>query len=125
MKKLRIILLFSLIVFIYVFYITINNIYKTKYNINETTITGYINNIKVTDTKTEIELIGKEKVLVNYYDTNLNLKLGDYIKIEGIFKIPSINTNFNLFNYNKYLKSKNIYYTFKADRIIKIKNNDK
>ena len=125
MKKLRIILLFSLIVFIYVFYISSNNIYKTKYNINETTITGYINNIKVTDTKTEIELIGKEKVLVNYYDTNLNLKLGDYIKIEGIFKIPSINTNFNLFNYNKYLKSKNIYYTFKADKIIKIKNNDK
>ena len=125
MKKLRIILLFSLIVFIYVFYITSNNIYKTKYNINETTITGYINTIKITDTKTEIELIGKEKVIVNYYDTNLNLKLGDYIKIEGIFKIPSINTNFNLFNYNKYLKSKNIYYTFKADKIIKIKNNDK
>jgi len=125
LKKLRIILLFSLIVFIYVFYITSNNIYKTKYNINETTITGYINNIKITDTKTEIELIGKEKVLVNYYDTNLNLKLGDYIKIEGTFKIPSINTNFNLFNYNKYLKSKNIYYTFKADKITKIKNNDK
>ena len=125
MKKLRITLLFSVLIFIYVFYITNNNIYKTKYKITDNRIEGYINNVKVLDSKIEIELIGKEKVLVNYYDTNLDLKLGDYVLIEGTFKIPSVNTNFNLFNYNKYLKSKKIYYIFKASKITKIKNNNK
>ena len=125
MKKLRITLLFSVLIFIYVFYITNNNIYKTKYKITDNRIEGYINNIQISDSKTEIELIGKEKVLINYYDTDLDLKLGDYILVEGIFKIPSVNTNFNLFNYNKYLKSKKIYYIFKASKITKIKNNNK
>ena len=125
MKRLRIILLFSLLVFLYVFYITSNNIYKTKYKITDNKLEGYINNIKISDSKTEIELIGKEKILVNYYDTDLDLKLGDYILVEGIIKIPSINTNFNLFNYNKYLKSKKIYYIFKASKITKTKNNNK
>ena len=125
MKKLRITLLFSVLIFIYVFYITNNNIYKTKYKITDNRIEGYINNIQISDSKTEIELIGKEKVLINYYDTDLDLKLGDYILVEGTFKIPSVNTNFNLFNYNKYLKSKKIYYIFKASKITKIKNNNK
>ena len=124
LKKLRIILLFSLLTFIYVFYITNNNIYKSKYDLNTKKIYGYVNNIKITD-KMQIELIGKEKVLVNYNNTDLDLKLGDYILLEGVFNIPSNNTNFNLFNYNKYLKSKKIYYIFKANKITKIKNNNK
>ena len=123
MKKLKIVLLFSLLVFIYVFYITQNNIYKTKYT-NENIVEGYINNIKETNNKIQIELIGKEKIIVNYKD-NINYNIGDYIKVYGTLNTPNNNTNFNLFNYNKYLKSKKIYHIFKADKIIKIKNNNK
>ena len=118
LKKLKIILLFSLITFIYVFYITHNNIYHSKYS-NESVIEGVINNYIIKENKIEIELIGKEKVLVNYYD-NLNIKLGEKIKVYGTFNIPTNNTNFNLFNYNKYLKSKKIYHIFNADKIIKV-----
>ena len=118
LKKLKIILLFSLITFIYVFYITHNNIYHSKYS-NESVIEGVINNYIIKENKIEIELIGKEKVLVNYYD-NLNIKLGEKIKVYGTFNIPTNNTNVNLFNYNKYLKSKKIYHIFNADKIIKV-----
>ena len=125
MKKLKTILLFSFIVFTYVFYITNNNIYHSKYNLNDKKINGYITNLKQSSDKLQIELKAKEKILVNYYDENLNLKLGDYITIYGSLESVSNNTIFNLFNYNKYLKSKKIYYVMKADKIVKIKNNDK
>ena len=120
LKKLKIILLFSLIIFIYVFYITHNNIYNSKYS-NETIIEGIVNNYKIKDNKIEIELIGKEKVLVKYNE-QLDIKLGDKIKLYGTLMKPNNNTNFNLFNYNNYLKSKKIYYIFKADKIIKLNN---
>ena len=125
MKKLKTILLFSFIVFTYVFYITNNNIYHSKYNLNDKKINGYITNLKQSSDKLQIELEAKEKILVNYYGENLNLKLGDYITIYGSLEIANNNTIFNLFNYNKYLKSKKIYYVMKADKIVKIKNNDK
>lgn len=125
MKKLRIILLLSVVIFIRVFYITNNDIYKTKYSIDNTNIEGYINDYKINPNYLQIELVGKEKVLVNYYFKdvkeikNINYKLGDYLYIKGKFKYPSNNTNFNLFNYNKYLKSKKIYFIFTATDIIK------
>ena len=123
MIKLRIVLLCSFIVFFYVFYITHNNIYKSKYN-DEYSIKGYINNIKENKGKTTIELIGKEKIIVNYKD-KIKYNLGDYIEVYGTISTPSKNTNFNLFNYNNYLKSKKIYHIFKADKVNRIKNNDK
>ena len=123
MIKLRIVLLCSFIVFFYVFYITHNNIYKSKYN-DEYSIKGYINNIKENKGKTTIELIGKEKIIVNYKD-KIKYNLGDYIEVYGTISTPSKNTNFNLFNYNNYLKSKKIYHIFKADKVNKIKNNNK
>ena len=123
MKKLKIVLLFSFIVFFYVLIITHKNHFKTKY-FDEKIINGYINYIKENNDKTKIELIGKEKIIVNYKD-KINYKLGDYIEVYGTLSTPSNNTNFNLFNYNKYLKSKKIYHIFNADKIIKIKSNNK
>ena len=118
MKKSKILLLFSLLVLIYTIYIIKNDIYKSKYK-DEKIIYGYINSIK----ENQIELIGKEKIIVK--TKNTNYKLGDYIKCYGKMNNVNHNTNFNLFDYNNYLKSKKIYHIFNANKIIKYKNNNK
>jgi len=118
MKKSKILLLFSLLVLIYTIYITKNDIYKSKYK-NEKIIYGYINSIK----ENQIELIGKEKIIVK--TKNTNYKLGDYIKCYGKMNNVNHNTNFNLFDYNNYLKSKKIYKVFYSNKITKIKNNNR
>ena len=118
MKKSKILLRFSLLVLIYTIYITKNDIYHSKYK-DEKIIYGYINSIK----ENQIELIGKEKIIVK--TKNTNYKLGDYIKCYGKMNNVNHNTNFNLFDYNNYLKSKKIYHIFNANKIIKYKNNNK
>ena len=95
---------------------------RSKYS-NETEIKGIINSIKTDDAKTTIELIGKEKIIVTYYNEIENFELGDTIKIEGKLEEPSNNTFFNLFNYKKYLKSKRINYIFKAKKIELVNKN--
>ena len=121
-----------LVVFTFLYVICSNKNYKiSKYNGSETEITGIINSIKVTDNKISIELIAREKVLVNYYIKNEddikfivdNYLLGDKIKVTGIFKFPNKNTVFNLFNYRNYLKSKKIYWIFEANNLKNINTN--
>ncbi len=129
MKKLKIILLFSLtIVLINTFYIVNNNIYKSKYDINTNNVIGYVQDYKIKNNKLTIELKGKEKVLAIFYlkdNETIDIKYGDYLKLTGSFKVPDKNTNFNLFNYKNYLKSKKIYYIFEIKKIEKVKNNKK
>lgn len=122
MKKLKTILLFSLILFIPV------SIYfnQSKYK-DETTIEGVVNNYEIDDSKITIELIGKEKIFCTYYlkeNENINISLGDKLKLVGNLKIPKDNTNFNLFNYRKYLLSKRIYYQFEVEKYETTKNNN-
>ncbi len=105
----------------------------SKYNGDEKTLYGYILIKKLDGDKLTIELKGKEKVIVNIYlkkeiekeYIENNYHLGDYIKITGELVKPSNNTIFNLFNYKRYLKSKNIYWLFNAESIEKIKDNTK
>ena len=97
----------------------------TKYTKNEVVINGIINNIKWDGNQLKLIVIGKEKIIINYYyddyKTYLNdfnsLKLGDYIIAEGEMVEPGENTNFNLFNYKKYLFSNKIYWIFNAKKI--------
>lgn len=105
--------------------ISINtNLFISKYNSDVKEIIGIITSKKISDGKLELVIKGKEKILVNYYsDEIINLNLGDSIKVTGELTKPSDNTNFNLFNYRKYLLSKKIYWIFKCDSIILIKNN--
>ena len=49
--------------------------------------------------------------------------MGDKIKVKGELSSFGNNTIFNLFNYKKYMLSKNTYYKINADSIIKISNN--
>ena len=123
MKKLKIILLFSIIVFIYSFYTLKNDIYHSKYK-NETKIVGYITSYKKTNSYILLEVKADEKILVKT-KSNLNYKLGDYIKAYGKLETPSKNTNFNAFNYSNYLKSKKIYFIFNADKVYVVRRTNK
>ena len=119
MKKLRIILLCS--VLIYVYYITNNLIYKSNYKEGNITLEGYIIDISYSD-KITLTIKSKEKIRVTYYG-DIELKLGDYVKISGLLEKPSSNTVFNLYNYRLYLMSNKIYFNLKANNIVKIKDN--
>ena len=119
MKKLRILLLYRVIIIFSIIivgitYIRINK--KENLQRNETKIIGIVNNIKYKDTKIEIELLEKEKILVTYYN-EIELNIGDKIEIDGNFKIPENERIPNSFNYKKYLKSKKINYIYEAKNI--------
>ena len=113
------------ITLLYVLIIVNNGYIPTKYNINTNKITGVINNIKWDGNHLTLELIGKEKIIANYYYDNYelykkdynNFKLGDTAEVYGTIKAPMQNTNFNLVNYRKYLLSNKIYWTFNVDEI--------
>ncbi len=131
MKKSKIVLLYSLVIIVtilYVFIVTNNKLYKTYYSKNTKIVMGSVLNYQIDGNQLKLEVKAKEKLLVNYYlkskDEFSNLKLGDYIKVEGDFNIPSVNRNFNTFNYQNYLLSKKIYWTVNAVKIEKIKDND-
>ena len=109
---------------IYTFYITNNLLYHSHYQEGSVDLIGYITDITYKEDKIDLEIKTKEKIKVSYYtNDNLNLKLGDYIKIKGELTKPYDNTVFNLFNYRKYLLSNKIYFILNADEIVKIKDN--
>ena len=110
----------------------ITNIKRTsKYDINETLIKGYIHNYKIDGNKLTIEVIGKEKIIGNYYFKekadvdNFNLKFGDYIEIKCTLIEPKDSTLFNGFSYKSYLKENNIYLIMKIENINKLRSNNK
>lgn len=130
MKKLKIVLqqnnifyfllIFSLIyMFIFINFINI----KSKYNENDSSLQVKIIDYKKSDDKLVIYAKGKEKILINYCD-DINISYGDYIYVKGKLIKPKDNTNFNLFNYKKYLLSNNIKYTVKASNIKILKRNE-
>jgi len=127
MKKSKIISLFKIIfisfIVLYVYIINEKSIYKTNYEIGNNTIYGTIIDIKISD-KTEMIIKAKDKIKIVSYDV-LDYKIGDYVKIEGILKIPDNNTVFNLFNYKKYLLSEKIFFICEIENINLVKKNNK
>ena len=131
MNKLRYILQSKYLIKILVFiFLIINLIYtnyypfKSKYNSEENTFTGIITKYEVEENKIKIQIKGKEKLIINYHSTEpLNLSYGDKILVKGTLSKPNKNTNFNTFNYQKYLYNKKIYYIVTATSIDKIANN--
>ena len=99
------------------------NSVKSNYNINTTNITGIVTNIKKEEDKTLITIKEKENILVYYYN-NIDLNLGDKINVQGTLEMLKDNTNFNLFNYRKYMLSKNTYYKMKCTNIKIVKKNN-
>ena len=114
MKKLKILLLFSLII-IFIFRLQI----KYNYNPNDNYVIGKVIDYKVKENYTIINL---NEIIVYYYD-EFKYKIGDTIKVEGTIKEIEPNTNFNLFNYKKYMLSKRIVHKIESKKIILIKEN--
>ena len=95
-------------------------------------ITSYINkNEKINSiNKYEKTLINKmsnneTKKIKDESDDINNLKYGDIIKVEGNFKTPEIQRNFYGFDYNEYLKQKNIIGTIEIENYDLLKTNEK
>ena len=124
MKNLRIILLYKIILLtlIVTLGITLYRInIKSEINIKQINIIGQIINKKILENETELEIQGKEKILVK---TKENYNLGDIIEIKGQIELPNNNTIPNLFNYKKYLKSKKTNMIIKPYSIKLIKQNN-
>ena len=100
--------------------------YKSNYTEQSTRFIGTIQKLIIKDDKVTIYLKNKEIIIGTYYLNKLNysnLELGDKVEITGIFNLPSTNTTEYLFNYQKYLKRKKIFYLVEINSIKKIKNN--
>lgn len=127
LKKLKIILLFSILIIRIPFCFNQNSRYT-----NEQTIIGIIQTIKIDGNQLQMEVLGKEKIIMNYYFKSEDekdyysqaLKMGYKIKANGELIKPSHNRNFALFNYRNYLKSKKIYWIFSAYEFSFTENNN-
>ena len=125
MKKLRTKLLFSFLIiscFIYCYYY-LCSYHKSKYDLKEDEFIVKIIKLNYKEDKLTIDGEGKEKILINY-EGKLDYQLGDKIKVRGKLNDPSTNTNFNLFNYKKYLLSKKINYVLTATEIELLEKNN-
>lgn len=134
MKKLKIILKYNhiyYIIFLFtICYVLINiNFIPFKYKNLSNSLKGYVNDYYIDGDKLTIIIKNKDKIILNYYfkteheKNNLEICYGDYIEVIGKNVEIKENTNFNLFNYKRYLKTKKINYSFSVDKIKVIKKN--
>ncbi len=66
----------------------------------------------------KIYIKNKEEIIGYYKSLNeLDLELGDLIKVYGVFSEPSNNTIPNTFNYKKYLNNHHIFYQININKI--------
>ncbi len=137
MIRLRTILLYD---YIYILLATIAIIYSllviylyprnSLYNLDDEVIDGYIDNIIIDGDQLKIELLGKERIMVNYWFTskmekdNFDLCLGDRVKLVGTISKPRTNRVFNLFNYRQYLYYNGIHFLFNATSIERVASNN-
>ena len=123
MKKSKILYLFNIIILVLVIIYSLNYDYVSKYD-SEKEIIGTI--IKITEKNNNVQYIIKaeEKLLVTCYDCKNTYKVGDIVRFNGYFQEVKSNSNFNLFDYNKYLKSLKIYKSFVFKESIYIENSN-
>lgn len=100
---------------------SINNI-ESNYNEDTKSIIGIVTDIDINDDKTKMTIKAKENILIYYYN-DIDVNLGDKIKVIGNFKKIDENTIFNIFNYKKYMLSKNTYYKIDATNIMLLEKN--
>ena len=105
----------------------INNFNIDESYLNKNYFTGIVTDIYLSDTYLSLEIKDNVKMKCNYYikdDYVVDISLGDQVTVYGEILLPSKNTNFNLFNYKDYLKSKNIYYVINVNYYEINKDND-
>ncbi len=130
MKKLKIALASKYFVYsflalsiIYASIIIHNDIFKTDYQLSDTSITGTIR--KMTSSDDRITLM-VDDVLIRYYvnaSSFPTLEVGDNIKVQGNLTYPEGQENFYLFNYQNYLRSQKVNYLMEPLQIDVIKKN--
>ena len=109
--------------------IYVNNKVIVYEDIDKNEMTFKIVNLYVLD---DIAYIEGKGVSYKYYVKseeekeafNNKYELGDVVKVIGENSIPKNNTLPNMFNYKKYLLSKNIYYVFKASNMELVSKNN-
>ena len=113
-----------------------SNIYflQRNYKGEEKRIIGVIENFQIKKDSISIKLKTKlEKLEVYMYlkdskkieEISNTYQLGDIVELTGKMELPTNNTNFNSFNYKKYLFNKHEFYIFKAKtiKILETSNN--
>ena len=98
-------------------YILLSHNDKSIIDINSNKFKGIIENYKIDGDKLTLQVKNKERIIANYYIKtkkekdylSSNLKFGYEIELTGSFEEPVGNTIPNIFNYKKYIKSKEIY----------------
>lgn len=123
MRRSKIIYLFNffLIIFLIIYFNYYE--YQSKYN-DEEEIIGIVTKITVKDENVKLTVDGKEKIIANCYQCTFDYELGSTIKLKGFFQDINGNSNFNLFNYKKYLMSLGIYKNFVFSDVEYIENNN-
>lgn len=100
--------------------------YKSVYDITQKEFYGVVKSINVKENYIVFVISGKEKLMCNYYFKDkkqiINLNFGDSLKLTGNLSIPKKNSNFNLFDYQKYLYNEKIYYILNVDDFKIVKN---
>ena len=130
MTKLKIILqsnklfLIILTITLIITFLRINFIKNESILKDFNSFTGVITSINFEEGKYTINIKNKEEIIAYYNkDEDIDLFLGDLIKVDGEFYEPSNNTIPNTFNYKKYLNNRKIFYLVKVNKIILLKRN--
>ena len=98
---------------------------SSNYSLKSNLVEGIVTKIVYKENNQVIYLKNKENFIINFKVGNkLKFTLGDRILVKGEFKRASKNTTEYLFNYQKYLERKNIFYIVDAEEI-KILNKNK
>lgn len=100
---------------------------KSNCSSSSKSFTGIITKLAIKDEKLTLYIKSKESIIATcYLKKNHNiakLNLGDTIKVTGSFKKASKNTSKYLFNYQKYLEQKNIFYLVEISTLTKLSSN--
>ena len=97
-----------------------DNLYKGIEEISG--IATIVSNVKEKEYKNIYKIKYKQTFLYLNTAKNIKLNYGDKIRVNGIYKSPSIQKNYGGFNYKEYLKTLKIYGTIEAKKIEKIES---
>lgn len=121
--------LFLLLALVLCFF-RIHNSFDSHYSLKSTSFTGIITDIKINGDLLQLTVQDKKKesIQANYYfqtkkeKENLSsfFQLGDQLEIKGVFSRIEKGTTKNLFDYQEYMKRKQIFYSVQVESIIRL-----
>lgn len=123
MKKSKTIYLFNIFLIIFLIFYFSKYEYISKYE-SETEIIGTITKISRNNENIRLIINAKEKVIASCYKCSFDYEVGSIVKLSGYFQEINENSNFNLFNYKKYLMSIGIYKSFVFNEIEYLENSN-